>query len=171
MREVTDPAPTRPQLRFAGVSEILDALEWREFTCPECGRAVRLRATPNMTIEWERGPDGRRFGLLMRPAGLLSNYAYEVGIDAVVTATGGSQMANAAELPAEVVEMLRLPADAPMLVSELVIHHCPFGGTANDRLADAPQFPSDQSSVALPWPDAPQLPTRARCRASGQGGL
>ena len=151
---MTGPAPRRPRLRFAGDSEILDTLEWREFTCPGCGRAVRLRATPNVTIEWKRVPDGRYLGLLMKPAGLLNDYVYEVDIDAVITATGGGHMADRAELPAELVDMLRLPPDVPTIVRESIIHDCASGGTANDRAEVAPEAPSSQSSESssLPQP-------------------
>src|SRR5436190_11967550 len=75
---VTDPPPRRPQLRIAGVSESVEGFDWRDFTCPGCGCAVRVRSTPNVTIEWEGLPDGRYIGFVVRPAGLLNNFAFEV---------------------------------------------------------------------------------------------
>lgn len=129
---VTDPVPPRPQLRIAEVAEVVDRLAWQDFTCPGCGRTVQVRATSNMGIEWESHENGRYVGFLMRPPGLLNDFAYEVAIDGIVTSSGGGQMAaDIGGLPAEAREMLRLPPDAPTMVKELNIHDCASRGAGD----------------------------------------
>jgi len=116
-----------------------------------------------MTVEWESHGDGRYVGFLMRPPGLLTDFAYEVAIDGMVTSScGGGHMANPVELPPEVMQMLQLPPDAPTMVKESKVHDCTSGGTANDRAAmESPSSPATDALHHLYRADAVEATIQA----------
>jgi hypothetical protein len=70
------------------------ATSWRDLECPGCGHTIKLRATENVGIEWERLPDGRYLGSVI----VLGEY-YEYEVDRHVGTGSGWEITPSTVVP------------------------------------------------------------------------